>query len=41
VFLLLDSGLRRGERVDLNLDDVDIKTGLVTDRKGEAASGDK
>ena len=37
VFLLLDSGLRRGELVDLNVEDVDVKTGLVTVRKGKGS----
>lgn len=37
VFLLLDSGLRRGELVALNLEDVDVKTGMVTVRKGKGS----
>jgi site-specific recombinase XerD len=37
-FLLLDSGLRRSELVNLNLDDVDLTTGVVTIRHGK---GDK
>jgi integrase/recombinase XerD len=38
VFLLLDSGLRRGELVALNVQDVDLASGLVTVQHGK---GDK
>jgi site-specific recombinase XerD len=35
VFLLLDSGARRGELITLTLDDVNVMSGVVTIRDGK------
>jgi integrase len=35
VFLLLDSGIRRGELIALTLDDVNVMSGVITIRKGK------